>query len=151
MPPILRSRLALVALFGILLIPVGLSSLRGLTHVLTCEGEQRTPFTVKVSDQGVATLLSSVTVERGREAGRCPGLRLNPSARSEGPGRVKVTLPITNRTPFRWQGSVKLVVENTTIPVNIGAIDAGATASDEVGVRVDPGTHELNGSLLIGP
>ena len=151
MPPILRSRLALIALFGVFLIPIGLSSLRGLTHVLTCQADTETPFTVKISDQGVATLLSSVTVERGREAGLCGGLAVNPSAESEGPGRVKMSLPIRNGTAFRWQGTVKLLFGNTTIPVNIGAIDAGATATDEVRLRVDPGTHELNGSLLIGP
>lgn len=50
MPSILKSRIALVALIGVFLIPIMSSSLRGLTHVLTCEGSVETPFSVVVEE-----------------------------------------------------------------------------------------------------
>ncbi|MGH2809124.1 MAG: hypothetical protein ACRDKT_17810, partial [Actinomycetota bacterium] len=64
MPPILRSRLALVALMGAFLIPIGMSSLRGLTHVLSCKQEARQPFTVIVSPVGEPEVLSSMRISR---------------------------------------------------------------------------------------
>ena len=51
-PSVLRSRLALLGLFGIFLIPLGLSSLHGLTHVITCRAGTRAPFTLAVSERG---------------------------------------------------------------------------------------------------
>ena len=50
MPSILKSRIAIVALLAVFLIPVGTSSLRGLTHVLTCEAEVEKPFSVIFED-----------------------------------------------------------------------------------------------------
>lgn len=151
MPPVLRSRLALIAMLGVFLIPLGTSSLRGLTHVLTCQDETETPFTIIIDEGGEAILLSSISLQRGGSQGLCGGLFLNMRASSEETGRVQMTLPIQNRTSFPWKGTVKLVFDKVFIPVNIGEIAAGATAVDTVSIRVDPGTHELNGSLLIGP
>lgn len=151
-PPILRSRLALVAMLGVLLIPIGMSSLRGLTHVLTCEDEAETPFTLLVPEDGPPAITSSVTITREDEAGACGGLFLNMRVGpGDKPNRVNVTLPITNRSEHPWQGSVELRLGGTQVPVDIGEIAAGATEEDTVEVRVDPGLHEVNGSLLIGP
>jgi hypothetical protein len=60
-PNILRSRVALVALLVIFLIPIGLSSLRGLTHILTCSEEVVTLSTV-IFDEGSAMTLSLVAI-----------------------------------------------------------------------------------------
>ena len=151
-PPILRSRLALVAMIGVLLIPIGMSSLRGLTHVLTCEDEAETPFTLNVPEDGPPAITSSVTFTRGEETNTCGGLVLNMRVGpGDRPGRIDVTLPITNESPFTWQGSVELRLGRTQVPVDIGEIASGATEEDTVTVRVDPGVHEVNGSLLIGP
>jgi hypothetical protein len=150
-PSILRSRAALVVLLGAFLIPIGMSSLRGLTHVLTCDEEVTTPFTLIVPEEGDPTVVSSTTIERGQEAGLCGGLFVNPQARAEGSRQVAMTLPIENRTEFPWQGTVKLVLGDITIPVDIGEIPAGQKGSDTVHLDLDPGSHEISGSLLIGP
>jgi hypothetical protein len=151
MPSILRSRAALVVMLGAFLIPIGMSSLRGLTHVLTCDEAVTTPFTLIIPDEGDPTVVSSTIIERGQEAGLCGGLFVNPQARAEGSRRVAMILPIENRTEFPWQGTVKLVLGNITIPVDIGEIAAGERESDTVHLDLDPGSHEISGSLLIGP
>jgi hypothetical protein len=46
---------------------------------------------------------------------------------------------------------VKLKLGGTTVPVRIGSIPAGQTRQDVIHFHVDPGTHDINGSLLIGP
>jgi hypothetical protein len=149
MPNILRSRLALVALVGAFLIPIGMSSLRGLTHVLTCKEQARTPFTVLVGD-GRSEAVTSTRLARD-EAPICGGLSLDLGARLLGPQRAAMVVPITNGTEHPWRGSVALVMNGTTIPVDIGEIPPRSTASDTVELNLERGAHELNGSLLIGP
>lgn len=132
-------------------VPLALSSLRGLTHILVCAEEAGTPFTLAVPQNGRPLLTSSTRVARGREDGICGGLSLELAARDAGGGKVAVVVPITNRSDFGWQGSVKLELGSTSLPVSIGSIPPGRTRSDELTFRLPPGTHELDGSLLIGP
>jgi hypothetical protein len=152
MPPALRSRIALLVLLGTFLIPVGTSSLRGLTHILTCRDKTEIPFTLIVEKDAPPVIISSRTITRETAAGVCGGLVLDMGV---GPGstsrRVQLRLPITNNTEFDWQGSVSLKIGSTFVPVEIGEIKSGETASDTVSLRVDPGEVEVNGSLLIGP
>lgn len=151
MPSVLRSRLALLALIGVFLIPIGMSSLRGLTHVLTCKESAETPFTL-ITPKGMAPeLLSSTRISVEDEEYLCGGLSLNMGARADGPGRVSMVLPITNNSEYVWKGTVTLVVGGTSIPANIGEIPAGETREDVVELELDPGTREVSGSLLIGP
>lgn len=151
MPPALRSRIALVVLLGTFLIPIGMSSLRGLTHLLTCQDEAEIPFTLIVPEDGAPVIVSSNVIERDAPEGICGGLVLDMGVGPSDPGRVQLRLPITNNTDFDWQGSVSLQLGDTAVPVDIGEIRAGETKSDTITVRVDPGELEVNGSLLIGP
>src|SRR5699024_2303601 len=96
-------------------------------------------------------LLSSTRISKDDEEFLCGGLTLNMGARSEGPGRVSMILTIKNNSEFPWQGSVTLVVGGTSIPADIGEIPAGETRTDTLELELDPGTLEVNGSLLIGP
>lgn len=152
MPPALRSRIALLVLLGTFLIPVGTSSLRGLTHVLTCRDATEIPFTLIVSKEGPPVIISSRSITRDTAEGVCGGLVLDmgvgPGSRA---GKVQLRLPITNNTEFDWQGSVSLKIGSTFVPVEIGEIKSGETASDTISLKVDPGEVEVNGSLLIGP
>ncbi|MEO7555243.1 MAG: hypothetical protein ABIV94_01395 [Acidimicrobiales bacterium] len=152
MPPALRSRIALLVLLGAFLIPLGTSSLRGLTHILTCRDETEIPFTLIVPKAGPPVIISSRSITRGSPEGVCGGLVLDmgvgPGSR---PGRVQLKLPITNNTKFDWQGSVSLKIGSTFVPVEIGEIRSGQTELDTIRLKVDPGEVELNGSLLIGP
>ena len=68
-----------------------------------------------------------------------------------GPAGCRVTLPITNNTRYAWRGSVKLVVRGASVPVGIGEIEPGETKADSVSVKIGPGTHKVEGTLLIGP
>jgi hypothetical protein len=152
MPPALRSRIALLVLLGAFLIPIGTSSLRGLTHVLTCRDATEIPFTLIVPKSGPPVIISSRSIVRDAPVGVCGGLVLDmgvgPSSRA---GRVQLRLPITNNTKFDWQGSVSLKIGSTFVPVEIGEIKSGRTEQDTIQLKVDPGEVEVNGSLLIGP
>lgn len=150
MPSALRSRVALFALMGAFLIPLGISSMRGLTHVLTCREDARTPFTIIISETGQPLIQSAIKIRPG-EKDLCGGLTLDPRVGPAGPGRVRMIVAITNNTDLTWRGTVEVVVGDTSFPIDIGEIGPGASASDEVPLRLEPGSHELNGSLLIGP
>ena len=141
----------MVVLLGTFLIPIGMSSLRGLTHLLTCQDETEIPFTLIVPEDGAPVIVSSNVIERDAPEGVCGGLVLDMGVAPSDPGKVQLRLPITNNTEYDWQGSVSLQLGDTTVPVDIGEIRAGETQSDTITVRVDPGELEVNGSLLIGP
>ena len=140
--------LALVAAF---LIPIGTSSLRGLTHVLTCRDSAEIPFTLIVPDKGDPVIVSSQTITRDTPQGVCGGLVLDMGVGPSGPNLVSLRLPITNHSEFDWHGTVRLRLGGTVVPVDIGEIKHGETAVDTVSVRVRSGEHELHGSLLLGP
>jgi hypothetical protein len=143
--------MALIALLGAFLIPILLSSLSGLTHVITCQQATNVPFTVDLPPGRPPTISSSFKITRGQVNGLCGGLRLDMRVGEEGPNKVKIILPIENHTKYDWEGSVKLNLGGTTIPVRIGRVPAGKIREDVVHFKVDPGTHEINGALLIGP
>ncbi|MEY2476449.1 MAG: hypothetical protein QOG87_1764, partial [Actinomycetota bacterium] len=92
----------MVLLLGVFLIPITVSSLRGLTHVLTCDQDVRTPFTVDTG--GGSSITSSARFTRGEPTDLCGGLRLNMRVGPLGSEKVRVTLPITNESKYAWQG-----------------------------------------------
>jgi hypothetical protein len=151
----LRSRIALFVLMTMFLIPVAVSTLRGLTHVLTCQAQVATPFSLILQPEQQPTVISATRIEReeeGQEPGRlCGGLSVDLRARTLAPGEVEMDVPITNHTAFHWQGTVLFRVGKTAIPVDVGSVGPGKTATDVVQFSLDPGQHELSGSLLIGP
>jgi len=157
MPSALRAQVALIALLGVMLIPIGTSSLRGLTHILTCQEDDDTPFSIEVPAEGPPVISSSAVIERNPdgtvETGEvCGGLVLDLLMGSVESGRADVTLAITNNSEFGWHGSVQLRLDDTTIPIDIGAIDAGETATDTFELRLDRNrTYAVDGKLLVGP
>lgn len=157
MPSALRAQVALIGLLGVLLIPISTSSLRGLTHILSCQDESATPFTVTVPEDGPPTILSSTVIERPAEGEApfneiCGGLTLDLIMGAATTNRAEMTLAIANNTEFGWRGSVHLQLGDTLVPVDIGQIDSGEQASDTFEVRLDRGrTYDIEGSLLVGP
>ena len=157
MPSALRAQVALIGLLAVLLIPIGTSSLRGLTHILTCRDLSATPFSVSVPEVGPPTISSSTVIERtpeGEPASNeiCGGLTLDLIMGAAETNRAEMTLAIANNTDYGWRGSVQLRLGDTLIPIDIGEIDAGGQASDTFEVRLDRGrTYDIEGSLLIGP
>ena len=141
-------------MLGAFLIPVGTSSLRGLTHVLACEEQAKAPFTVVFEEGQPPTFLSAtgrITAEEPTSTRICGDLTLNLSVAEASPGKVAVHVPITNNGEFEWRGTVALKAGNTTVPINIGSIKPGVTEKEVVEVRLEEGTTQLDGSLLIGP
>ncbi len=138
-------------MLGAFLIPVATSSLRGLTHILTCRENAETPFSVIIPERGEPLVTTSTRLRRGEEKGLCGGLAINLGARLAEEGRLAMVVPITNNTEDHWLGTVQLRLDDLSIPVNIGGIAPGETERDVVTIKLDPGTHEVGGSLLIGP
>lgn len=157
MPSALRAQVALVGLLAVLLIPIGTSSLRGLTHILTCKDQSATPFSVVVPEEGAPTISSSTVIERTPEGEPpsneiCGGLTLDLIMGAATTNRAEMTLAITNNTDYGWRGSVQLELGDTVVPIDIGGIESGQQATDTFEVRLDRGrTYEIDGSLLIGP
>ena len=163
MPSSLRTQLALVGILAVLLIPIGTSSLRGLTHVLTCKEAADTPFSVELTDEAAPIITSSQVIERepedatatGEQASPgelCGGLTMEMLMTSRDADSADITLNITNGTDYGWRGSVQLKIDDTSIPVAIGDIAPGETATDTVVLELEGDRrYELEGSLLIGP
>ncbi len=153
MPPILRSRLAVFGLLATFLIPVGMSSLRGLTHILTCTDSKETPFTISIAppELGGISVTSSNRITRGDADGVCGGLFLEMGARIESEDTIQFELGISNRSDDLWRGTIAVTLEGTEIPVSIGEIRAGGQEIESITFQLDEGDHEIDGSLLIGP
>ncbi len=157
MPSALRAQVALIGLLGVLLIPIGTSSLRGLTHILTCQETATSPFTIQVPEEGPPQIQSSQVLERNPDGSVpdtsvCGGLTLDLAIGSEREDRAEVLLSITNASEYGWRGSVRLALDDIDIPIDIGEVGAGDTESDEFELRLDAGsTYEIEGDLLIGP
>jgi len=157
MPSAVRAQVALLGLLAVLLIPVGTSSLRGLTHILTCQEESATPFSVTVLEDAPPMVLSAAAIRPGDDNGRatlelCGGLTLDMRMGAQRQDRADLTLAITNGSDYGWRGSVRLDLDGAIVPVHIGHVGPGETASETVEVRLSAGrTYEVAGSLLVGP
>lgn len=145
------SRVALMAMMGVFLIPVATSSLRGLTHVLACSAEASTPFSIVVNQDGPPTVLSSQVIERGDEPLICEGLRIDMGARDAGDGKVAVRFTIANSSDLPWRGTVQADLDGQKVPLDLGLIQPGGSADDELVITAGDRDREVNGTLLIGP
>ena len=142
----------MVTLLGIFLIPLATSSLRGLSHVLTCEAEVEATLIIDNTVDDDAVLLSADSITADDEAGLCDGLIVDLQLASTTAEQATVAISISNDTDTDWQGSIELAFTGIDVPVAIGAIDAGETATDTVALAIEPGRdYEIRGTLLIGP
>ena len=158
MPSILKSRVAMVALLAVFIIPLGTSSLRGLTHIATCEAAVEKPFSV-IFEDGEAIVLSSlaITADQAQTDGICGGLEVDVQASSSDLQTADLTLIVANNSEFTWRGTVAValgdlgLMGSQIIPISIGRVAPGATESETVSFHLGEGFHEFSGSLLIGP
>jgi hypothetical protein len=141
-------------LVAILLIPVGMSSLRGLTHLLTCRDQVATPFTMTIVPGADPVIATSARFSR-EDTRLCGGLAVDLRARRTGDDSVVMIVLINNSTPSLWLGTVQLQLQQggrgLHLPLDVGRIPAGSTRSADVPLRLAAGTASLGGSLLIGP
>ncbi len=142
----------MVTLLGIFLIPLATSSLRGLTHVLTCEADVEATLVIDNSVDDDAVLLSADTITADEAVGLCDGLVVDLQLASTSDDEAIVAIAVTNNSDDDWQGSIELEFSGVAVPVAIGAIDAGQTSTDTVSLTIESGRdYEISGTLLIGP
>ena len=120
--------------------------------MVTCREATNVPFSVSVPKSGSApTVASATSFSRDDTEALCGGLTLDMRVGRIDADTLRIILPITNGTKHAWQGTVKLNLGNTSVPVRIGDIAAGKTKTETIRFNVDPGMSEIGGSLLIGP
>jgi len=163
MSSLLRARFALILLLATFLIPIGVSGLRGLTHVLSCSSSVATPFTITILPDGVPTITSSRTLTRDDDSSLCAipdpssgieeGLVVDLAARGTS-GKIEMIVIITNQTHRPWQGTVQLNLggqRRLSYPVTIGRIPARQVRRATVLLELPKGLTDIDGKLLIGP
>lgn len=151
MPAVLTSRIALVALFVVFLIPVTQSSLRGLTHVLSCTERVDTPFQVILIEGEDPIVTGSAVLQPDDPGTLCGGLAVQIGAGPSESADIDVILTVDNQSENDWFGTVELGVVGVRVPVDIGRIDAGSTQVRRVSLDLPDGVTEFGGSLLVGP
>ena len=151
MPFTLRGRAALFALLAIFLIPIGMSSLKGLTQVVTCSKRTEAPYTLQIARGRPPVVVTSSRIEPGEPLGVCGGLVFDLRSRSESPTDITMIIAVHNTSKAQWRGTVQLLIAGTSYPVPIGTIDPGKSGTAEILHHLRPGPYELTGSLLIGP
>lgn len=150
-PPLLRARLAVAALFGVFLIPVAGSSLRGISHILTCREPVAAPFEVILLPDGTPVVTSAATLSADDAEPLCGGLAADMAVAALPDGRVEVAAALTNSSPAPWRGTVQLEVTGVRLPIDIGEVRPGETRRESLAVRLPEGATTLDGSLLLGP
>lgn len=151
MPALLRSRLALVALFVVFLIPMTQSTLRGLTHVLSCAERVDTPFQVILIEGEEPIVTGSSVITADEESTLCGGLAVQIGAGPSESADIDVIVSVDNQSEHDWFGTVEIDVVGVRVPVDIGRIDAGAIEESRVSLSLPEGVTEFGGSLLVGP
>ncbi|HVR32515.1 MAG TPA: hypothetical protein VMS74_07375 [Acidimicrobiia bacterium] len=150
-PALLRSRLALVALFVVFLIPVTQSSLRGLTHVLSCTERVDTPFQVILLEDTEPIVTGSSVVTAGEDSTLCGGLAVQIGAGPSESADIDVVVTVDNTSSNDWFGTVEIDVVGVRVPVDIGRIDSGTSEERRISLALPEGVTEFGGSLLVGP
>lgn len=155
MDTLTRHRAPLVVLALLFLIPIGTSSLRGLTHILTCDDEIGTFLSIVpgMEPGEPPILLSSRVLEADEDPLICGALDVDLSiGRFEADdSRAELVVVVTNRSELDWRGTIQLEIGATTIPIAVGRIAAGDAAESTPWVRLPDEQLEIEGALLIGP
>ena len=150
-PALLRTRLALVAMFVVFLIPVTQSTLRGLTHVLSCTERVDTPFQVVLLEGEEPIVTGSSVITAGEDPTLCGGLAVQIGAGPSESADIDVIVTVENQSDTDWYGTVEIDVVGVRVPVDIGRIGAGSTAEKRISLSLPEGVTEFGGSLLVGP
>ncbi len=166
MVSVLKHRLALAVLVGVLVIPILSVNNGGLSHLLFCEATVTQNFAVSSGDDAAGAAVTSstsldrdeptVTFEgRGALAEACAGVHVEVSAVPISDERVGLTVTIINESDLTWRGSVGLAADgeanNADLTAALGQVEAGGSESASLELRILPGQTEIQGTLLLGP
>ena len=146
----LRTRLAVFVMAGVLLIPIGQGSLRGIDHILTCSERVETPFQVILSD-GVPIVTGSFAIEEGDPVLLCGGLGVEISVGPSSSRDVTVFATLGNESRVDWFGTVDLSVGDVRVPIDLGRVPSGSSLTESIDLLLPDGVTEFGGALLIGP
>ncbi|MFP4312619.1 MAG: hypothetical protein ACLFS9_11655 [Nitriliruptoraceae bacterium] len=150
-----RHRAPLLLLAALFLIPIATSSLRGLTHVLTCAEEVGAAISISpaLEPGEPPTLLSSQTLVAGEDPLICEALAVELSIGTfdELSGDTELQVDVANRSELDWRGTIELSIAGTRVPLAVGRIAAGETVSSRPMIRATDEQVEIEGQLLIGP
>ncbi len=146
----LRTRLAVLVMAGVLLIPIGQGSLRGIDHILTCTEGVETPFQVILTD-GVPIVTGSTAIEEGDPVLLCGGLGVEISVGPSSTRDVTVFATLSNESNVDWYGTVDLSVGDVRVPIDLGRVPSGSSLSESIDLSLAEGVTEFGGALLIGP
>lgn len=167
MVSVLKHRIALAVLVGVLVIPILSVNNGGLSHLLFCEATVTQSFAV-ASDSGgpgetnvtssTRLTLDQPTVTFEGDASVtpvCDGVTAEVTAEPLDSGRVTLTVTIHNRSELPWRGSVGLAAEGqgnrADLTAAIGEVRPGEDGSASLELRVPAGQTEIAGTLLLGP
>ncbi len=163
---VLKLRLALAALVGVLVIPLLTTNNGGLSHLLFCSAEVAQPFAVAAVDADDPQVTSSISFDRetldmnpfrgaDEVTSVCDGVTAEVSAEPLDRDRVLLTVTIINESTVPWRGSIGLAADGAAsdadLTASIGEVGPGAQGSATMELRVRAGQTELNGTLLLGP
>lgn len=166
MVSVLKHRLALAVLVGVLVIPVLSVNNAGLAHLLFCEATVAQHFAVGSADDSVAPpVTSSTTLSRDdpettfegdtQVTEVCQGVRAAITASPLSEERVQLTVTIINDSELTWRGSVGLAAQGESnsadLTATLGEVEPGGSESASMELRVLPGQTEIAGTLLLGP
>ena len=151
MPTTLRSRAALFAAAAVMFLPALSLEPRGITHLLTCRQSSQTPFTLVIHPGSRPVLATSLEEASAGNATLCGGLALDLRAVPRSSDTVTMRVSLTNKTPHPWRGTVAMTVGAVLLPLRLGRIGPGAVATASTDLHLQPGAHELQGALLLGP
>jgi hypothetical protein len=146
----LRTRLAVLVMAAVLLIPIGQSSLRGIDHILTCSERVQTPFQVILSD-GIPIVTGSFALEQGDPVLLCGGLAVEISVGPSSERDVTVFATLRNESSVDWYGTVDLSVGAVRVPIDLGRVPTGSSLEESIDLSLGEGVTEFSGALLIGP
>lgn len=150
-----RHRAPLALLAVLFLIPVAASSLRGLTHVLSCADEVGTSISISPGQEPgePPTLLSSRVLVAGDDRLICSALEVDLSIGSfnEASGDTELVVDIANRSELDWRGTIQLSIGAARVPLAVGRIAAGESVTATPTIRTSRDQVEVEGLLLIGP
>lgn len=150
-----RNRAPLAVLALVLLIPVGTSSLRGLTHILTCDEAIGTSITIVpgLEPGEPPVLLSAQTRDADDDPLVCGALdvQLSLADYDEDAGQVDLVVAVANRSELDWRGTSRLELGATAVPLSLGAIPAGELREERARISVGGEQFVIEGSLLLGP
>lgn len=150
-----RNRAPLAVLVLVFLIPIASSSLRGLTHVLSCDDAIGTSITIIPGFEPgePPVLLSARSLEAGDDPLICGALEvdLGLEAYDEERDEAELVVVIANRSELDWRGTVALELGGAVVPLAVGRIAADDQVEQRTTVRVSGEQFAIEGDLLIGP